>query len=339
MNDNLKKSFIFFAIILGCFTDFISLAQNGSAVLDKDQILIGEQALLTLTLQYRIQSENPIHAKWGELNDSALSQDIEIISSTKNETSLVDSLDPYFIQQQKKLYITSFDSGAFTIPPIVYFMDSMEFEIETDHLSLQVNTVAIDTTKSIKAIKTIFEQEYTFSDWLKDNKTAIILTMILIIALAVGGYFLVRYLRNKPEEIAVAPPKKQIPAHITAITKLEKLKNEQVWQAGKYKDYYSELTDIFREYLDKRFNVSAYELTTEELLQIIAHLKVETETKDKIEQVLSISDLVKFAKANPLPTTNESCWDDISIFVNETKLVENTPDNVEETDEQNQLTV
>ena len=47
---------------------------------------------------------------------------------------------------------------------------------------------------------------------------------------------------------------------------LEKLKGEKLWQAGKVKDYYTELTDIVRIYIEERYGVQAIEMTTEEIL-------------------------------------------------------------------------
>jgi len=42
------------------------------------------------------------------------------------------------------------------------------------------------------------------------------------------------------------------PAHVIAFRELEKLKNEELWQKGEIKRYYTILTDILRQYLGKQ---------------------------------------------------------------------------------------
>ena len=64
--------------------------------------------------------------------------------------------------------------------------------------------------------------------------------------------------------IRVEAPK--IPAHVTALEKLEKLKEEKLWQQGKLKLYYSELSDITRQYIEQRFYINAMEQVTDEIM-------------------------------------------------------------------------
>ena len=47
---------------------------------------------------------------------------------------------------------------------------------------------------------------------------------------------------------------------------LEKLKQAQLWQNGKIKAYYSDLSDILRLYIENRYNSPALEMTTDEIL-------------------------------------------------------------------------
>ena len=71
-------------------------------------------------------------------------------------------------------------------------------------------------------------------------------------------------------------------------------------------EYYSELTEIVRGYIERELKVPALENTTDEVLAMIKDFKnadsIETskETIKKLKDLLQEADLVKFAKSKPL---------------------------------------
>ena len=79
-----------------------------------------------------------------------------------------------------------------------------------------------------------------------------------------------------------------------------------LWQNNKTKEYYSELTEIVRGYIERELKVPALENTTDEVLEMINTFKkselVDTskETIDKLRDLLREADLVKFAKSKPM---------------------------------------
>jgi hypothetical protein len=139
---------------------------------------------------------------------------------------------------------------------------------------------------------------------------AIIAIIIIII--------IIRRMR-KVEMPLVIEDAPKIPAHITALEKLEKLKEQKLWQEGKIKLYYSSMTDILREYIENRFRIQAMEQTTDEILFGFRNAAVDEESKTKLKQVLTLADLVKFAKEQPLPDENETSLKNVYDFVNGTK--------------------
>ncbi|MEZ0130339.1 hypothetical protein AB9T88_11475, partial [Flavobacterium sp. LBUM151] len=72
------------------------------------------------------------------------------------------------------------------------------------------------------------------------------------------------------------------------------------------KEYYSELTDIARNYIEEAIHIPAMESTTSELIQAIRlastkkKMTLTPETVENLERVLRQADLVKFAKSKPL---------------------------------------
>ena len=182
---------------------------------------------------------------------------------------------------------------------------------------LEVNTITVDTTLAIKDIKEPFEVNYTLVDWIKDNPYTVYGTLAGILLILLIVYLVKRFYKNKPKEnIEKVIPK--IPAHIIAFEKLEKLKNENLWQEGKTKRYHITLSEIIREYVENRFNIMALEQTTDEILYGFRNVAIDEESKSKLKQVLILSDLVKFAKEQALPNENELSLNNCHDFINGT---------------------
>lgn len=308
-------------LLLMVFSFVNSAAQDikATAQLDSNEIQIGQQVKLLLSIQYRVDNGKQVKIAWPEIADT-IRKEIEVISSSAIDT-IIDKNDPYLFTQTKTVSITSFDSGYWAIPPFK-FMTGDTNGIYTDPLLLQVNTIAVDTTQAIKDIKAPYEETYTWIDWLKDNMF-VVWTVIAVIAAIILIIIIIRYTRKiKPPMEIIEPPK--IPAHIIAYEKLEKLQLEKLWQEGKLKQYHSQLTDIVREYIENRFKIQALEQTTDEILFGFRNVAIDDESKSKLKQVLILADLVKFAKELPLPNENEMSMTNSYEFINGTKREETT---------------
>ena len=291
-------------------------AQKISAVatLDTNAILIGEQTKLTLYIEYKTDEGN-IKIEFPTIADTIINK-IDVVSKSKVELFLPDSNDLTRLAQIQTFIITSFDSGYYDIPSFKFKIngDTGQF-IETDPLQFSVNTLAIDTTQNIKDIKPPMDVPFSWKEYLPYIYAGIgglaILTVLVIL--------IIKYLKNRkklPAPIFIPPV---IPAHVTALAQLEKLKESKLWQQGKLKQYHSELTDIIRQYLEQRFLIPAMEQVTHEIMYSLRTTEVSEEQKTKLRQVLILSDLVKFAKEEPMPTENELSWDKAYAFILETK--------------------
>ena len=87
---------------------------------------------------------------------------------------------------------------------------------------------------------------------------------------------------------------------------LNNLEKKELWQKGSVKEYYSELTDIARNYIEEAIEIPAMESTTSELIEALKRaslkkkMKISPEILENLERVLKQADLVKFAKSKPL---------------------------------------
>jgi hypothetical protein len=210
--------------------------------------------------------------------------------------------------------ITSFDAGTYTMPP--FSIGTIGGVLKTNEVTLQVETVKVDTTKGIYDIKQPLAVTYTFWDWLRDNWLWVAISL-LGVALIAG---LIWYYRKRPEkEVVIEAAKPGIPAHTLAVSKLKELREKKSWQQGEVKQYYIELSDILREYIEKRYMIKTHEKTTDEIFAGLKYIDIAKENKNILRQILTLSDLVKFAKEKPLPVENEECMDNAVIFVLETQ--------------------
>ncbi len=288
-------------------------AQHASIKADTNQIVIGEQITLSLSVQYRVD-EGDVVVNWPALKDT-ISAHIEIVELSNIDTVMVDKEnDPYLFAQQREVIVTSFDSGYFPIPPFAFQINNDS--VFTDALLITVNTVQIDTTQAIKDIKEIYEVPFSFADWFKENWGWFAGGAGVLVAL----WLLLVYLRKRKQKPVVEVKEEpKIPAHEIAIEQLEKLRKQKLWQQGKLKAYYVALTEILRIYIEERFKVHALEQTSEELLLNLRFADIDEASKMKLRQILMLSDLVKFAKEQPIAHENEQSIEFAISFVVNTK--------------------
>ncbi len=285
---------------------------------DTNVIRIGDQVNLRLSLQL----PQNYKFEWPFFGDT-LSKALEIVKKSKIDTT---RLQNGLLNINQVLTLQVFDSGYYVIPPVRFNYSaagssSQDF-VETEPHLLNVFSVAVDTTQAIRGIKGPIEAPYTFAEMLP--------WILLILGLALGTglvlYFLNQRKKNRP--VFAPRPKVKLPPHEIALNALEELKNEKLWQKGLVKDYYTRLTDILREYIEVRFNIRAIELTTWEILESFRNSTISKADKNLLRDILELADLVKFAKALPIPSENDKSMTDAVGFVNNT-TIKKSPDSVE----------
>ncbi len=194
----------------------------------------------------------------------------------------------------KRYGLTQFDSGRYVIPKMTILINKKPFF--SDSISVNVKDIVVDTLKQkMYDIKSIQTGEKPESNWWK-----YILGFLLLIGIGALIYYLTKKYQKKKieEEIFKTPIEK-------ATSLLNSLEKKELWQNGDVKTYYSELTDIVRNYIEEALEIPAMESTTFELIQGLKltsnkrKLKLSAETIRSLESVLKQADLVKFAKSQP----------------------------------------
>jgi hypothetical protein len=288
----------------------ISMAQSGplNVSIEGQKILIGEQMNMRVELRSHV-ADTVLFPTFAD----TLIKEIEILSQSKIDTAFEGS-DLSLKVLRQTLVLTSFDSGYYAIAPIKATVNGDT--MESNPFLISVETIPIDTAKGIYDIRGIAQAPFSLLEWLQENWW-----WMLVLIFAITLAFVIFIWWNKRPELT--PVEKIIPArpaHEIALERLQKLEAEKMWQADKIKEYYSELTDILREYIELRFQVPALEQTTDEIMTSLKRLPDLSQSQlEKIKRLLFLADLVKFAKEKPVGAENDLYLNHTREFINDTK--------------------
>jgi hypothetical protein len=275
----IKRYILFFLLSTSLF------AQKVTTSVDTTKNKIGAEFKLTIKTDVDTSSK----VKFPEAKNFGA---LEVIHSCKIDT--VRNGARY--ELIKKYGLTQFDSGKYTIQRIPVLINGKPFF--SDSIKVEVNDIQVDTLKQkMYDIKDIAEVESQIGTWW--------IYILIFLVIGIAGYFIYQFIKKRQNQ-----PKAEVIVFKSPIEKattlLQQLEIKELWQKGEIKDYYSELTDIARNYIEEEINIPAMESTTSELIDGLRKaakqkkLKLSNETVENLEKVLKQADLVKFAKVKPL---------------------------------------
>jgi len=271
-----------------------------AAFLSDDQMLIGEQASLSIKVPLQGLVQLPVFS-------DTLPGGMEIVERYKDTISVDGG-----IYLRDSLILTSFDTGLFVIPPIGYLSNDTLY---TPAYIIEVNTVKIDTNQAFRDIYEPEDLGYSFEEIAQIAGKYLAYSYITIALLALLA-FAVGKDKNTPLQ------KKAIdrtPSHVKALRALQDLKQEELWQSGKYKEYHFQLSEILRTYIEVRYRMPAMESTSDEVLDMLKQCQLDHDLIDDLRKMLSVNDMAKFAKAEPFAQQNEAAFETVLRFVEVSK--------------------
>jgi len=253
-------------LLISVFTISVA-AQRVVLKADKQKILIGEQ--FHLRIQANFYKGEPL-----DFFDVDTIPGFEVLNKSQIDTSKFNE----GVALIQNFTLTSWDSGKIQIAPLVLG------RYKTKPLSIDVaySPHPFDTTQPYHDIHDIMEAKRpSESSWYWYLIGLLILLLL----------FLLFFPRAKPAKSGEFVSDEG--AYRRALKKLDQLQKKQ---AADNKVYYTELIQIFREYLHKRKNVYSFSKTTEDLSVQIEKLNLDKEQYQQLVQTLIISDFVKYAK-------------------------------------------
>lgn len=278
-------------LVLSVVPPAAAFAQSAPSITwstDTTKIRIGEQ----IELGIEVRAPKDAIVAFPELQFK--SDSMEVVRRSKIDTAYKKGEAVYSISY----YLTSFEKGKYTVPPIP--VKAGNDTLSTEAFRVDVATVPVDTLKQARyGIKDIRTDSYTPGELFRKYYW-------LLIVLAVAGLLAWEIWRiAKRRRARKLPPEMLLSPYERAKFRLGRLDGEKLIEQGRIKDFYIELTDVIRFYLDEQYGIPAPENTTEQTLREVRKLKLDKEQYGKLRELLLDADLVKFAKMFPSGEEND----------------------------------
>ncbi len=309
---------IFFLLLIGfSFSYLYSQKIEVKAGVDNDKIIIGDWIKLNLKATHSAE----IKIYWPKIEESL--GKFELVK--RDSTPKIEDIDGDKVETLSAI-ISIYDSGYYQIPAITFeysaLTDSAKNIISTEAINIAVNTLAVDTTLPIKDIKDVMDVPIPLMEII--NYIAVILFVLLLI------YAIWQDYKNRKSVKVVVKKAPEIPPHELAYKELSALEEKKLWQKGMIKEYYTEVTEIVRRYIERRYDIRAMEMTSSEILNSLINIRHDEKIQEILKMFLNLADFVKFAKFQPNSIENEDELRRAFNFIDNTKLNEVKEETIEE---------
>lgn len=273
-----------------------------------DSIAIGDHFKLEVTVDKDVMQG----IAFPDFEDGMFNEVVEILGEGGVDTVAMDGRN---VTLKKEYLLTTFEDGHLGMGhfPMLYLDKNVTDTIfSQDSLFIKVATFEIDTATmqiyDIKAPVGVPRHPYEYLGYIAG-----------VILLALLVWLIVRYIAMRKRRGAGVVRKPSEPPHIVAIRALENIHHQKLWHKGRYKLYYTSITDVLREYIEERYGVQAMEMTSEEIVSALDGMEVPQKNYKALTELLSTADLVKFAKYEPDAEFNEEAYQSAYYFVEATK--------------------
>lgn len=319
---NFKANKILLGLFFAVLFSFSTQAQNLKVSVNVDSILIGD----IYTLEMSVENYGKSNVFFPQFIDTIGNGNIEII-----EDFPIDTLEN---KLSKKWDLSIYYPGAYQVAGFSAVVQNENGTVDTlksfDPMTVFVKTVAVDTSQAFKPIKAPKSIPYPFKEVVKKWLPYVLGILVFAILL----FFLWRKYKNRDKPKYVKP-KTPLDFHKEAIDKLKEIDKRKLWQSGQVKEYYLEISEVLRNYIDGRYAFNAMESTTDEIVEELQSLGENKALSKKLKEVLQQSDLAKFAKFQPLGDENMRMMKISQDFVAHTKPKEEVEETVNEKNDSN----
>jgi len=226
---------IIFVLLFFSFSKGLVAQNRAKAAVDRSTILVGEP--IRLSLDVTVPSSSNV--KWFVMDTLP---HFEFVSKGAVDSSQQGKFKNY----HQEITITSYDSGAWSIPS--FKLQPAKLKLKTDSIPINVTYSAADPSQpyhDIKEIIPVKEPSHAYWYWILGA-----VTLLFIIA----AYF---YLRKKKP---VAKPAEEKVSKFSpfdeAMNSLDELSKENPQNNVQVKQFFTRLNDVLRVYLKRKFSYS-----------------------------------------------------------------------------------
>lgn len=321
----MKVNKLFLLLLLLVCTAFSAMAQvTVKAEMDSIQILIGQQTGLKVSVTCDV-SQHPVFPALSKRNQ--IVSGVEVVDVLPVDTQMLN--EGKRMELSQRYIITSFDSASYYLPPMDVVVDTTHYK--TNPLALVVYTVPVDTNHVDRVLhfdengeaqlvefhegtKDIESVPFSWDDW-----AGVVYGSLFVIVLLVLIFVMLVWLKQGNPIIRIIRHKAKLPPHQVAMKEIQRIKTERTWAAEDSKEYYTQLTETLRNYIQERYGFRAMDMTSSEIIERLMQENDETLIAE-LRQLFQTADLVKFAKFNTLVNENDANLVAAVNYINHTKL-------------------
>ncbi len=295
------------SLLLACLSQVLTAQVKVETRIDSLQLLIGEQAHLTLSVTMK-EGQQALFPDYQYTQQ--LTPGVEVLEMKDGDTL---RLDNGMVKVSREYTITSFDDTLYYLPPMKVKVDGKEYL--SKNLALKVLTFDVDTLHPNQFFppKDVQNNPFLWSDW----SLIFWLSVLMVLLMALVYYLYVRLRDNKPVISRIRIIRHLLP-HQKAMMEIQRIKSDNIEISGDQKEYYTRLTDTLRTYLEERFGFQAMEMTSGEIIERLKQEEDQTKIAE-LRELLETADLVKFAKHSALLNERDRNMASVVEFIETTK--------------------
>ncbi|MDE7412142.1 MAG: hypothetical protein K2M94_08915 [Paramuribaculum sp.] len=279
------------------------------AYLDSAHLIMGRQTDIKIEVLGPVDSTSSvtsIDSMWKKIELVSLG-DVKITDMGNGQSQLTQNVT-----------VQAFEPGLYSVPAFMFIQGGDT--VISSRPALKVLPVEADSLNGFENVVSVNDDNIPLIDL--SAMSWIWWTILVIILLAVIGIIIYKYYKKGNIQLPLKSVAKPVPPYELAMIQLNQLKEEHLWERGADKLYHTKLTDILRTYLQGRFGLNAMEMTSSQILNALRTDGILPELYSRMNSVLSVADFVKFAKLKPTREENESSFNTVVKFVEDTKPVE-----------------
>ena len=248
------------------------------------------------TNEMRIGDKNALHIEWSgphtleRIQIGATAWDSISGLSWLNEIPVVHEEKDKSHRYVKRLPFTVFDTLQAELPTV-----QLSWEEQGETQELQVHRLMLVVRPPTPSTEDWAPNEPIIREPLRWEDYRL---YIFAIAFLIGLYFLYRYYKrtvvSKEERILGDPP---LDPHEEAFRALRDLEDRGLLEGEQYEEFQLELSRVVRQFLSRKYEMAAMESTTREIIAQLQMTPFPREQVATVKELLSMADLVKFARA------------------------------------------
>lgn len=245
--------------------------------------------------------------------------DIELLSSSEWKDFSLDKTNVLNIKNQpgtkdfsNRFVLAVYNPGIYTIyPPTVNGILDTSKQVSINIIVPATDSLPDLMGEEIYPVKDIFLERPRWTDYLY--------ILYILIGLGILYFLWKRSKRKKVEQKDITDSLPAISPAKRALEKLIELEKTLIDNQMSLEDFHDKNAYIIREYISGELHVPSLEMSTSETIErLSSHVSVNYQNRERINRLLNISDLVKFAKSESKEELIDILLADSRQFIHET---------------------